>query len=361
MHVRAEYIWMDGGSADIPVQNLRSKTRVVYLPDDQKGVIDYTSFPVWGFDGSSTNQAGTSNSDQVLTPVRVVNDPIRGGANFLVLCEVTTPDDMPHKTNTRSRLRDIMSVAEDHDPWFGFEQEYTLYNLDTGRPLGWPEKGLPQRAQGPYYCGVGADEVAGRKLVEDHLSACMRAGLMIYGINAEVMLGQWEFQIGHRPGFPGESADPLTVADHLIFARWLLFRIGEDYGISATLNCKPEQGDWNGAGAHTNFSTKEMRDPGTGKSAIAAAVKAMSEVHAEHIADYGFGLEKRLTGKHETCDINTFKVGDSDRGCSIRIPAQVAQQGYGYIEDRRPGANCDPYRVCTRILTTVCTEAPIAV
>ena len=358
MHVLAEYIWMDGGSEEVPVQNLRSKTRVVYV-DDSKPV-NLESFPAWGFDGSSTNQAGTSNSDQVLTPVRVVNDPIRGGANFLVLCEVFTPQDTPHETNTRARLRDIMSNVERHEPWFGFEQEYTLYNNKTGRPLGWPEKGIPTRAQGPYYCGVGADEVAGRNMVEDHLQACMRAGLMIYGINAEVMLGQWEFQIGHRPGFPGEKADPITIADHLILARWILFRTGENYGISATLNCKPEPGDWNGAGAHTNFSTAEMRDPASGKNAIAQAVKAMAEVHDEHIKDYGFGLEQRLTGKHETCDISTFKVGDSDRGCSIRIPAHVAEQGYGYIEDRRPGANCDPYRVAARILQTVCigTEVP---
>lgn len=354
MHVLAEYIWMDGGSNEVPVQNLRSKTRVVNLPDAQTGAINHESFPDWGFDGSSTNQAGTENSDQVLKPVRVVNDPIRGGANFLVLCEVMTPEGTPHDSNTRAKLVDIMSNVSQHDPWFGFEQEHTLYNIESGRPLGWPDKGIPTRAQGPYYCGVGADEVAGRKMVEAHLNACMRAGLMIYGINAEVMLGQWEFQIGHRPGFTNETADPLTIADHLIIARWLLFRIGEDYGISATLSCKPEQGDWNGAGAHTNFSTKEMRDPATGKQAIVTAIKAMSEVHAEHIADYGYGLESRLTGKHETCDIDTFKAGESDRGCSIRIPAHVNEQGYGYIEDRRPGANCDPYRVCARILQTVC-------
>lgn len=359
MHVRAEYIWMDGGSEEIPVQNLRSKTRVVNL--DESKVVNHESFPEWGFDGSSTNQADTGNSDQVLKPVRVVRDPIRGGANFLVLCEVLQPNGNPHETNTRSRLVDIMSNAARHEPWFGFEQEYTLYSNETGRPLGWPERGIPHRAQGPYYCGVGADEVAGRSMVEAHLDACMNAGLMIYGINAEVMLGQWEFQIGYRPGFQGESADPLTIADHLIFARWLLFRIGEDYGISATLSCKPEAGDWNGAGAHTNFSTREMRDPSTGKAAIAHAVKSMSEVHHEHIKEYGYGLDLRLTGKHETCDINTFKVGDSDRGCSIRIPAEVAQKGYGYIEDRRPGANCDPYRVAARILQTVCVGAEIAV
>jgi len=360
MHVLAEYIWMDGGSDETPVQNIRGKSRVIDLPD-QTGPINHESFPVWNFDGSSTNQGGTESSDLVLKPVRVFNDPVRRGANFLVLCEVYTQDDKPHPSNKRAELAAVLEDgAKDYDAWFGFEQEYTLYSNETGRPLGWPAKGIPPRAQGPYYCGVGADEVSGRKLVEAHLRACMRAGIMIYGINAEVMLGQWEYQIGHRD-FRGETADPLTVADHLIISRWLLFRIGEDYGISATLRCKPEPGNWNGAGAHTNFSTKEMRSPATGKQTIVSVIKAMSEVHKEHIAEYGHGLELRLTGKHETCAIDEFKAGDSNRGASIRIPAHVNKQGYGYIEDRRPGANCDPYRVCARILKTVCAGAHVSV
>jgi glutamine synthetase len=357
MHVLAEYIWMDGGSEDNPIQHLRSKTRVIDV--DINTNVKVSTFPVWGFDGSSTNQATTSNSDQVLKPVRVVNDPIRGGANFLVLCEVETIDGDPHPSNTRANLRNVLDDgASSLDAWFGFEQEYTLYK---GRnPLGWPDNGAPSRNQGPYYCGVGADEVAGREMVEAHLRACMRAGIMIYGINAEVMLGQWEYQIGHRD-FPTETADPLTVSDHLWLSRWVLYRIGENFGITAKLSCKPEPGDWNGAGAHTNFSTKEMRDKVTGKRAIVAAIDALSKCHKQHIADYGHGLEQRLTGQHETCSIDEFVAGESNRGASIRIPAHVNKNGYGYIEDRRPGANCDPYKVCARILKTVCHEIPATV
>ena len=347
----AEYIWMDGNT---PVQTLRSKTRVI----DSTGFYKIEDLPVWSFDGSSTNQSPGGDSDLLLKPIRRVKDPIRGTGNYLVLCEVLNGDGTPHESNTRSKLRKVLEDgAEDHEAWFGFEQEYTLY--EGRRPLGWPTDGVPSRPQGPYYCGIGADEVAGRPLVEAHLKACLDAGIKIYGVNAEVMLGQWEFQIGPRD-YTG--ADPLIASDHLWLARWLLYRLGEDFGISATLACKPEAGDWNGAGMHTNFSTSTMRQEGIGLKAIEDAIAKLGapEIPAAHIAEYGQGLEERLTGLHETCPIDQFRSGVSDRGASVRIPRHVADQGFGYLEDRRPGANADPYRVCARILQTVCETSSAA-
>lgn len=351
----AEYIWLDGTR---PTQQLRSKTRFLDLPDlPDDGACRPQDYPVWSFDGSSTGQSDGSDSDLLLVPVAVVPDPVRE-AGHLVLCEVANGDGTPHPTNQRAALRAVLATeAADEDPWFGIEQEFTLFR--EGRPLGFPAGGYPE-AQGKYYCGVGTEAAFGRDVVEAHARATIAAGLMVYGANAEVMPGQWEFQIGHR-GRSGETADPLTVCDHVWLARWLLRRIAEDHDVVVSFDPKPIAGDWNGAGAHTNFSTRAMRAPG-GLAAIERAIERLSSAHREHVGSYGADLEQRLTGLHETCSIDEFKSGVADRGSSIRIPRHVAEAGSGYLEDRRPGANCDPYIVCTRILQTVCgvDEAPAA-
>lgn len=342
----AEYIWLDGAQ---PTQALRSKARVVNLPEDPTP----NDFPSWSFDGSSTEQATGEDSDCLLDPVRIVKDPRRGAGGYLVLCEVRNPDGAPHETNHRAILRQVLEAAgAAADPWAGFEQEYTIFR--AGRPLGFPTNGFPA-PQGPYYCSVGADVAFGRELADAHAKACLDAGLMIYGINAEVMPGQWEFQIGYR-GVEGEPADALTMSDHLWLARFLLHREAERFGLSISFANKPMVGDWNGAGMHTNFSTAATRSPKTGLKAIKSAIDALSKRHALHIPHYGDGLAARLTGLHETCSIEDFRSGVAHRGASIRIPQPVAKKGHGYFEDRRPGANADPYRVVARLIESVCLE-----
>lgn len=342
----AEYVWLDGA---VPTRYLRSKARTINLGENPS----IEDFPEWSFDGSSTNQADGSDSDCLLNPVAFVKDPFRGEGNYIVMTEVLNPDGTPHESNSRAQLRAVLDAgAAEQEPWFGFEQEYTLFSSGRRTPLGWPEHGFPG-PQGPYYCGVGADEVFGREMAEIHAEMCLEAGIMYYGMNAEVMPGQWEFQVGYR-GFENEPADAIKICDHTWLARWVLYRVGEELGVSVSTDNKPVKGDWNGAGLHTNVSTKATRDKESGLKAIDAAVDALSKKHKEHIAVYGANLDERLTGLHETCDIDTFKSGVADRGSSIRIPKPVQQKGCGYFEDRRPGANADPYLVAARICTTVC-------
>ena len=345
MFGQAEYIWLDGTK---PVQQLRSKTRILH---DLSETPSLDQFPQWSFDGSSTLQSPGNNSDLLLEPVAIVRDPLRGPGNFLVMCEVLNEDGSPHSTNQRALLRNILAKGgKELDAWFGYEQEYVIFDSNKS-PVDWPENGFPA-PQGPFYCAVGALVIFGRPLVEAHTQACLDAGIMIYGNNAEVMPSQWEYQIGYR-GSKGESADALTTGDHSWLARWLLYRLGEEYGWTPNFDCKPVKGDWNGSGQHTNFSTRDTRDPSKGSGTIERMVSQLEKKHKEHIAVYGVGLEERLTGLHETCSIHQFRAGNADRGCSIRIPRQVATLGYGYFEDRRPGANADPYAIATRMLKTV--------
>lgn len=365
MTLFAEYIWIDGTE---PTAKLRSKTKVIHGSDLDP--LDPSSYPDWSFDGSSTGQAPGNSSDCVLKPVFVVPDPTRGTSSMtyrdggltltqaeykgvLVLCEVFDSDgETPHPTNTRAKLRDVIGLpwkadvaegsieAEIMDCWFGLEQEYTLFQ--GTRPLGFPENGFPA-PQGPYYCGVGADEVSGRPLVEAHMEACSEAGIKISGVNAEVMPGQWEFQIG--------PTRTLETGDHMWIARWLLYRLGEDYNISATLDPKPAKGDWNGAGMHTNFSTPAMREEGGMEKILEFCNRAGKHIDG-HLAVYGAGIESRLTGKHETCSYKEFKYGVSDRTASIRIPLATKLEDRGYLEDRRPNANADPYEVVSAMIKT---------
>jgi glutamine synthetase len=326
----AEYIWVDGTQ---PTPSLRSKTRVLDADGDP---------PIWGFDGSSTNQAEGHDSDCVLKPVKMVSDPLRQGRDLLVLCEVLNTDMTPHRSNTRSACTTVANIYQEDDTWFGLEQEYTL--LQNGRPLGFPKNGYPA-PQGQYYCSVGATNAYGRPIAERHLAACLSAGLRISGINAEVCPGQWEFQVG--------PAGPVEASDDLWLARYLLYRIAEDYDVTVSLDAKPVEGDWNGSGCHTNFSTKQMRES---YDACEEAAKALGQNPAEHIMNYGMGISRRLTGLHETCSYREYRWGVSDRGASVRVPWQVAKNKKGYIEDRRPNANCDPYVVTRLIVNTVCSK-----
>jgi glutamine synthetase len=328
MPYQAEYIWIDGTK---PSPIMRSKTRIV---------ADGKEPDIWGFDGSSTNQAPGANSDCVLRPVYTVPDPIRGRDNILVMCEVELTDFTPHPTNTRAFCVEAAEKYADQSPMFGIEQEYTF--LQNGRPLGWPENGFPA-PQGPYYCGVGGEKMVGRDIIERHTQACLDAGIAIEGTNAEVMMAQWEFQIGVLPA-------PL-IGDQMWVARWLLHRIAEDYNVVVSFDAKPMKGDWNGAGAHTNFSTKATMES---YDAIVIACEALGRKADEHVAAYGAGIEDRLTGAHETQSYKSFSWGASDRGASIRIPWAVEKAKKGWLEDRRPNANVDPYVVAGMIINTCC-------
>jgi glutamine synthetase len=329
--LKFEYVWLDGTT---PMPHIRSKTTI---RDSETFDNTIDSLPEWSFDGSSTHQAEGHFSDCILKPVRLYNDPTRSNA-YVVLCEVYGADHNVHPSNQRAQLDD----EQEGDFWFGFEQEYVLMT-DDGRPIGFPAGGYPE-PQGPYYCAVGYHNVAGRDFIEEHLDTCLAAGVGIAGINSEVMLGQWEFQCF------GKGAR--AASDDLIIARYFLYKLAEKYNFVVNLDPKPIPGDWNGSGMHSNFSTQYTRETG-GKAYINALAEGFREHHAEHLAEYGSGNEQRLTGAHETASFEHFSFGVSDRGASIRIPIYTVEHDWkGYLEDRRPASNADPYRITAMIIRT---------
>lgn len=333
--VQAEYVWI-GGSG----QDLRCKTRT--LPFDEIKSLD--QLPVWNFDGSSTGQAPGKDSEVYLKPVFFCPDPFRRGNSVLVLAECCLPDGKltPIPTNTRNACAAIMEKVKDEEVWFGIEQEYTLMHKDMRTPFGWPKNGYP-RPQGPFYCSAGAENAFGRRVVEAHYRACLYSGLNISGVNAEVMPGQWEYQIGPCTG--------IESGDHVTMSRYLMQRVCEDFGIVVTLDPKPMPGDWNGAGAHCNISTKTMREDG-GYAHIIKAIEKLGKKHQEHMVVYGEGNDRRMTGAHETAPIDKFSYGVAHRGASVRIPRQAKLEGKGYFEDRRPASNVDPYVLTGKIVKT---------
>lgn len=338
-YVQAEYVWVGGSGHDY-----RSKTKTLVLDE----VTSLDDVPIWNYDGSSTEQAPGDDSEVYLKPVAYFRDPFRRGKNILVLCETCLPDvDLTAiKTNTRRNAVKIFEEAKNEHPWFGIEQEYTLFYDDNHTPFGWPRGGFPS-PQGQYYCSAGTKNAFGRRLVEAHYRACMFAGITISGINAEVMAGQWEYQVG-----PCEGID---AGDHLVMSRYILQRISEDFGLIVSFNPKPMDGDWNGAGCHTNYSTKAMREDG-GFAEIVKAIKLLEAKHMEHQALYGKDNHKRMTGLHETARYEEFTWGVANRGASVRVGRTTKLEGKGYMEDRRPASNMDPYVVTAKIALTTIVE-----
>ena len=328
---RLEYVWLDGYKPS----HLRSKVRIVEGEAETK-----EDCPEWSFDGSSTDQAEGRYSDMVLKPVRIYINPIEGG--HIVFCDVHYPFGEPHISNMRSHT--VYNTHLSNEYWWGFEQEYFIMNKKTKKPLGWPAIGMAE-PQGEYYCGVGTKNVQGREIAEHHLHLCLDAGIDITGTNAEVALGQWEYQIFCK--------DTMKACDDLWMSRYLLFRIAEEAYVNIELHPKPFEGDWNGSGCHINFSNTEMRDNGT-KDMMEGICEQLGKNHEAHMEVYGKDNDKRLTGLHETQHISKFSYGVSDRGASIRIPLATSSNEYkGYLEDRRPASNVDPYQATVMIMNTI--------
>lgn len=334
--VICEYVWI-GGEGE-----LRSKTRILQADNMylHNASLNIDMIPRWNYDGSSTKQASSDgNTEVVLRPRAVFFDPFRIGDKSdcrIVLCDTYDTNGNPLPTNSRYYAEKTFNEKLEEHPWFGLEQEYFLMFNSTESAT------APQTPEGRHYCGRGGK--VERLIVEKHLTSCLYAGVIISGINAEVSNDQWEFQVGPCLG--------INAADHLIVARYILERVVELYNTNVSFAPKPSP-DINGSGCHVNFSTEAMRNSG-GLRVIETCMPKLEKRHKQHIAVYGEHNELRLTGKHETSDMNRFSFGVGTRNTSVRIPTQTVKDGCGYFEDRRPAANIDPYKATAIVFETCC-------
>lgn len=362
---KLEYIWVDKKG------NPRSKVKTFEKcrPTDSFHRLTIDDIPVWNFDGSSTGQNIGDNTEVVLNPVRMYTNPLEDHETLycplLVLCELShsylpSSDKVPKavdKFNTRKWAKFVAEKFEYLEPLYGCEQEYSILNPKTCLPYNWEEHGAEK--QGDFYCSVRYPYCQAEELIKEHYKACLKCGVAISGYNAEVLPSQWEYQIGPR--------DLLKVADDMIMARYLLYRLSAKYNVLITLNPKPlksytykiddftskAHADWNGSGCHINFSTNQMREP-NGIEHIYKAINNLSKNHQQILQHYGDN-QLRLTGHHETSNPHTFTYGLGTRNTSVRIPNQVTVNACGYFEDRRPASDIDPYLALAALLESCMT------
>ena len=344
-----EYVWLGGSGWDF-----RSKCKVVSQP-----VTTVEECPEWNYDGSSTGQATTKESEVLLRPAKLVADPFRGGHHKVVFCETYHPDGKPTVSNFRYFAKKVFEeeACQKEDIWYGVEQEYILskevadalaHNLI---PIAWVE-GKAQRKQGVFYCGVGAGRAISRNIPEEHLKVCLEAGLQIAGINAETFPGQWEYQVGIVKG--------LDACDQVWLSRYFLYRVCEKHNTVPVFDPKPIKGDWNGSGCHVNVSTNSTRAAKGGEAVmdvIKAYIEKMEKVHHKDLLFYGEKNNERLTGAHETANMNFFNYSVGGRDTSIRVPYTTSRGETSYFEDRRPAGNMDPYLCMARIADAMFNQA----
>lgn len=345
--MRVEYLWLGKDKyteyihGDNTLKVLRkifyTKVKTINLSlneDFNKSFIDH----IWSFDGSSTGHIipdlnNNLNTEIILKPVKMYKHPF--DLDYLILCECYYMNGTPHESNTRSQVLDTFKKYEDMNPWFGLESEYLF--MDNNNIYGWNMNQLPE--QNEYYCGTSQYHPYLRNIVEEHYNKCLNIGIHICGYNAEVMPSQWEFQIG--------PYGPICVSDDLTVARYILERLANEYQLYINYHPKPLK-DYNGSGCHHNFSCDETRSltKENYKEYYERKMESFNESHKETLEAYGDYNKDRLTGIHETSNMNDFTYGYGTRHTSIRVPLLSVN----YIEDRRPSANCDPYLSCEALL-----------
>lgn len=259
-----------------------------------------------------------------------------------------------------------------HRPQIGFEQEFFVIDPETGYPVGFVQSACPfnrvlshlglrprytpvSGKQGPYYCSNGSPKAQLRDMMDEVLLVAREMEIGVAGFNYEVAPGQAEFQV---------FGDAWEACNDLVMLRFLLVRTAEKYGLKIDFSpvvVRGQNNNINNSGCHVNFSTEKMRAKG-GLDYIYAFLDFLSETAEEYPpysckyvfeSLYGKGVCERLTGRLETSHWTDFTWDIGTRDTSVRIPIGVSEAKCGYFEDRRPGANVNPYVIAWYIFERV--------
>lgn len=328
-----EYVWVDHDG------QMRSKTKVIYQKRPPK--LEDLNLPFWHFNDDVAKSGGGKN-DIVLKPQSVFPDPFRGGECIMVLCDTYNSDLTPLQSNTRHDAVKVFNVWGNQKPMYGMSQEFFL--MEKNGPLGFANvchsTPLTHNAS-DFYCGSGGNNAYGRECVESAFKRCILSGINVTGMHPEGAPAQWKINL---------CAEGIAAADQLVMMRYILNRTAEMHGYWINYSPKPML-HWRGSGCHVNFSTNDMRDDG-GYSVIEAAIVKLEKAHQKHIDNYGARNDLRLMNMGGASLFDTFTHGVGEGNVSVRIPNETFTKKRGYFEDRRPGANMDPYVVAALILET---------
>lgn len=312
---QATYVWMSRGGV------FRYK---IYTLSSLNADGDFDNpdlYPTGTFDGSSTGDAEVGSSDLRIKPCAVYRDV--DGVGVFVLCDIDTAETPRANLLTLIENRKVFGAES---CWFGFEQEYFLLPFES-----------ESEQDAFHYCSPTSETIP-----QHHYNECRQMGVHITGWNCEVAPNQYEFQV---------CAAGVSAADDLIMARWVLLRVCQEHDKGLLLVPKPIP-VYNGSGLHTNFSTPQMRTSPGGWSTMLKSVGLLRDRHNEHMEVYGDGNEERLSGMYETSAFDTFSWGIGSRDTSVRLQKVMKGEDKGFIEDRRPASNANPYVVCYALVNT---------
>ena len=349
MKIVAEYIWLDINS------NFRSKTKIFSLDEGEWWQLQ--SYPIWNYDGSSTGDIPENKqhaTECLLYPVAIYDDPFNINTDtrihMLVFCKnsyIINDKETGVHPLMFNKLEEMNTILEKEGYQFGFEQEFFLINPKTGRPFGITEP--LAITQGDYYCGVGCFNVENRAFLADCQTKLLDAGIQLTGFNYEVAPSQAEFQVCDYG---------LEACYQLLILRYILKRNGELHNIHVSYsNIIYRSNNINNSGCHINISNHKMRTGDEEKYGAEYILDKINELgdktpgsKEEFNNIFGNGNVERLTGELETSKWNHFDWGFGTRNTSIRIPIIVKKNNAGYFEDRRPGANIDPFSYLNYLL-----------